>query len=256
MIRPWFWIAFGAHILALHLPILPAAKSSQSVRPTQPETIKIPLSSIALPKAPDPIHSPSAVPRSPEVVLAVQPSGTAFELPLPVKSRLPVPVASPLPQPQLTVQAVVSPVPSPVLSPVLSPVPSPVLSPVPAFSPVPSPVSTPMPSPTPAASPQPWGNFPQVKGAQSGCHNSSDCWQTSDTQWRSIATNLLQTLKAQGYSVDELPLDNDTGRRIYLVSKSEENPYYLNLISTSQGTVYFLTERPMAAEAMNQVAGF
>jgi hypothetical protein len=94
-----------------------------------------------------------------------------------------------------------------------------------------------------------------VEGAQVGCHSSESCWQTSNTQWRSLATNLRETLQTQGYSLEEVPLDNDTGRRIYRVSKPDETPYYLNLISTQEGTVYFLTAQPMTPEALNQVAG-
>jgi hypothetical protein len=94
-----------------------------------------------------------------------------------------------------------------------------------------------------------------VEGAQAGCHASESCWQTADTQWRSLATSLRQTLQMQGYSLEELPLDEDTGRRIYRVSKPNEIPYYLNLVSTREGTVYFLTEQPMTAEALNQVSG-
>jgi hypothetical protein len=66
---------------------------------------------------------------------------------------------------------------------------------------------------------------------------------------------LHEDLLAQGYELTELPLDNDTGRKVYQVAKAGEVQYYLALISTFDGgTVYLLTEEPMTTAEMDAIA--
>jgi len=93
--------------------------------------------------------------------------------------------------------------------------------------------------------------FPQVEGSQAGCNGLLGCWQTPETQWRDVSSNLEQRLEAQGYEVEALDLEDDTGRRVYEVSKDGETKYYLNLLSTKQGTVYLLTKEQLTLEELN-----
>jgi hypothetical protein len=86
---------------------------------------------------------------------------------------------------------------------------------------------------------------------QPGCNNSLSCWQTAETQWRSVSENLKQNLEAQGYVVEKLELADDTGRSAYQVSKDGETKYYLNLLSTKQGTVYLLTKEQLTPEELD-----
>ena len=96
--------------------------------------------------------------------------------------------------------------------------------------------------------------FPQVEGSQAGCNGLLGCWQTPETQWRDVSSNLEQRLEAQGYEVEALDLEDDTGRRVYQVSKAGALKYYLNVLSTERGTVYRISQEPLTREELNQAA--
>jgi len=98
-------------------------------------------------------------------------------------------------------------------------------------------------------------NFPHATTTQA-CDQVEQCWRSPDSQWRGLAQTLEADLAAQGYELTEMPLDDETGRRIYEVSKESEVVYYLNVISTLEGTVYRVTEQPLTADEMNAIAGF
>jgi N-dimethylarginine dimethylaminohydrolase len=93
--------------------------------------------------------------------------------------------------------------------------------------------------------------FPQIEGAQAGCNGLLDCWKTPETQWRDVSSNLEQKLEAKGYDVKALDLEDDTGRRVYEVSKDGEIKYYLNVLSTERGTVYRISQQPLTREELN-----
>jgi N-dimethylarginine dimethylaminohydrolase len=96
--------------------------------------------------------------------------------------------------------------------------------------------------------------FPHFEGVQAGCNGLLDCWKTPETQWRDVSSNLEQNLEAQGYEVKPLDLEDDTGRRVYEVSKEGEIKYYLNVLSTQRGTVYKISREPLTREELNQAA--
>ncbi|OLP15731.1 hypothetical protein BST81_24745 [Leptolyngbya sp. 'hensonii'] len=81
------------------------------------------------------------------------------------------------------------------------------------------------------------------------------CWQVEDTQWRSIAGNLKQRLRDQGMELAELDLEDDTGLRVYEVSKDGKLQYYLNLLSTDRGTIYVLNPRQMSRAELESAIG-
>ncbi len=66
---------------------------------------------------------------------------------------------------------------------------------------------------------------------------------------------LEQDLQSRGYMIDQLELADDTGIRVYAVSKAGEIAYYLNLLSTFEGTVYIVSEQPMTREELNAMVG-
>jgi hypothetical protein len=80
------------------------------------------------------------------------------------------------------------------------------------------------------------------------------CWQTAETQWRSVSTDLKQNLENKGYVVQQLDLEDDTGIRVYEVSKDGKMQYYLNLLSTEKGTVYLLAQKPLTREELRTAA--
>jgi hypothetical protein len=80
------------------------------------------------------------------------------------------------------------------------------------------------------------------------------CWQTAETQWRSVSTDLEQKLVNKGYALKPLDLEDDTGLRVYEVSKDGKRQYYLNLLSTEKGTVYLMAEKPLTREELTTAA--
>jgi hypothetical protein len=80
------------------------------------------------------------------------------------------------------------------------------------------------------------------------------CWQTAETQWRSVSTDLKQNLENKGYVVQQLDLEDDTGIRVYEVSKDGKRQYYLNLLSTGKGTVYLMAEKPLTRAELTTAA--
>jgi hypothetical protein len=56
-------------------------------------------------------------------------------------------------------------------------------------------------------------------------------------------------LEALGYSLSNVTgevLGVDTGVRVYTVSKADQQPYYLNLVSSGGGLLYTMTEQPIS----------
>lgn len=227
--RPWLLTAVGLHAVVLTLPLVPDASKepeleSVTIVELPPEVTAIP----PLPLTPAPLPPPSS----------------------PVISQ---PIISPAP-------AVVPPAAAPVPTPVPV-IPTAVQSPLPVESnPLLTPTPTPIPSPTPPPVEEaiPYADFPHALNAQ-GCDGVENCWQTSDTQWRSIATSLQQSLQDQGYNLQDITeqrLGEITGKRIYEVSREGDSPYYLNLISTlDRGTVYRMTDTPLSLAEMEAIAG-
>ncbi|NEQ28103.1 MAG: hypothetical protein F6K28_55770 [Microcoleus sp. SIO2G3] len=249
LIRPMWFLSIGLHGLLLLIPIPPQPEPEPASNPKK-KAVKV----TQLPPPPSP---PSPQP-SPSLQLPKPSPRMQPTLPPPVK---------PFPRlrqtPPLIVQRsprVQPPQPSPVVEQSTpTPTPStPVTSSAPTPSSTPTPLATPSPSPTPSAEPtpspspdEPFADFPHVDGVQPGCNNSLSCWQTTETQWRTVSENLKQNLEAQGYVVKKLELADDTGRTAYQVSKDGETKYYLNLLSTKQGTVYLLTKEQLTPEELN-----
>lgn len=230
-LRPWLLVSVALHAAVFVAPLLPSPPPSL---PEPEDTVNL------APRPPLPSTSPAPRP----TVTASRPS-PAVTVPVPQPSARPVlpprasPRVAPPPPPKAAAPAVLA-----------SPVPTPVPSPSPVLSPAPLPVIA-----SPASEPpSPYATFPHVEGTTAGCGGQENCWQSADTQWRSLARTLEQDLQNQGYSATQLDLETDTGVRVYRVAKAGEPEYYLNLISTFQGTVYLISEQPMTAAEIRQAA--
>lgn len=235
-LRPWLLLSVTLHAAIFVAPLLPSPPPlpepedtvGLAPKPPSPSTSPLPLPTVT---ASTP--APGPVPQSPPSRRVLPP-----QAPLVVARSTPPKTAAPA----VTLSSPASPSPSP--SPAAT-----VASP----SPLPS---TPLPvaaSPT-SEPPSPYATFPHLESTTAGCGDRENCWQSADTQWRSLARTLEQNLQNQGYSLTQLDLETDTGVRVYRVAKAGEPEYYLNLISTFQGTVYLISEQLMTAVEIRQAA--
>lgn len=246
----WFWVSVTLHGLILFLPLWPTSSP-----PNQDDEIVV--DEINLTSLPPTDMEPSPPPLPPPPTLPVPTPAPPLA---PSLSTLPPP--SPVTVPSTPVQSpVVSPSPPPMPAtpqeeePDLLPEPDP--TPTPAPTPV-IPVPTPIPTavPTSEVFPEPMANFPHLEGAEPGCDGLEQCWQIPDSHWRGIAQTLQTSLLRQGYALNELELENDTGRRVYEVIQDGEIVYYLTLVSTFEETIYRLTADPMTTAEIDELAGF
>lgn len=241
LFKPWFLVALGLHIIALSIPLPPEPETNRL------STEDLSVDGVRLVSLPSPPSRPSASPANsvPASTLATPAPSTAPKATAPdiAPSLAPQPLTSPSPQPQIGSEFITA-LPE-------APTPQP---PAPSPETLASPSSESQPTPTPHLTPPDQTiipvNFPHAVGSQPGCGGRDGCWQHESTQWRSIATTLKQDLENQGYTLTPLEIGSDTGMRIYQVSKMGEPPYYLNLLSTLQGTVYIVSEEPLTPEEL------
>jgi hypothetical protein len=243
LLRPWVIVSVGLHVVVL---LLPLPNRSTSELPLSEEPVRI----TQLPASPSPtVPSPVAVPSPP-----VPPSPTVQATPVAPRPTAPVtarpaapPPASPTPSPQ----ASPSPTPQASSSPP-APTPSPQAN-LDAGQPAPLPSVTASPAPSPEVATSFAAEIPHTAiGGEPGCGGQENCWQTQDTQWRSVARALEQELENQGYEVESQTDDEVPGFRVYEVSKNGETEY-LNLLSTLQGTFYVLADQPMTRDELEQL---
>lgn len=119
-----------------------------------------------------------------------------------------------------------------------------------ATDPEPEPIAEPIAEPEP----QPYADFPHFQGAQQADCGVETCW-TSPVEggWRGAARSIQDNLEAQGYRLSNITgevLSTETGVRIYRVAKDGEDPYYLNLVSVTEGIRYSLTPTPLSEEML------
>jgi hypothetical protein len=242
LLRPWVIVSAGLHVVVL---LLPLPNHSTAELPLSEEPVRI----TQLPASPAPVPSPVAVPSPP-----VAPSPTVQAAPAAPRPTAPVaarPAAPPPDSPPPSSQA--SPSPTPLAS---SSPPTPTPSPQANLdtgqpAPLPSVAAAPTPSPEVAASFA--AEIPHAAiGGEPGCGGQENCWQTQDTQWRSVARALEQELENQGYEVESQTDDEVPGFRVYEVSRNGETEY-LNMLSTLQGTFYVLADQPMTRDELEQL---
>lgn len=252
--QSWWMASLVLHSLVLLVPLL----SNKAAVVEQDDIVPLAPVSLTAPPKPSPVAAvilpPLSRPQDNQGAIAPPRLATVPPVVLPAAvTQAPPPAASPL-----------------VTRPVAALLPRPLVAPAAAVPPPPPP----LPSPTPAQAvpPSPPAEtktatetspestlvalvnaHPAVAGAQQGCAGRDDCWQTNNTQWREVATNLVQGLQTEGFEIEQLDLEQDTGVRVYRISKGEEPDYYLTLISTFQGTRYVMSQQPMTLDELNHV---
>ncbi|MBD0267650.1 MAG: hypothetical protein ICV77_05075 [Cyanobacteria bacterium Co-bin8] len=211
--------SLSLHGLLLKLPLAVLHPSSETENPVEPETVTETVAVTLLPPAPK--------------VEVIDPLPAALETPSPQTA----PPPSPAPRPT-------SPAP---VQPEL-PLPVEAVTELPSDPPPPSPADTP---------PDPYAGFPHLAGATAGCQDLSNCWRSEADSWRAAARTLQAQLESQGYELDDKTeeiLGEDTGVRIYAVTRDGSPAYYLNLVSVTGGILYTMTPEPMTADAIASIA--
>ncbi|MBD1910397.1 MULTISPECIES: hypothetical protein [unclassified Leptolyngbya] len=240
-LRPWLILSLVLHGLWMLLPMPSDPPPVLEVpEDEQVSLTDIPKVSRSLPASPPAL--PSSQP-SPMVSVAPSPEPVAAA-PIP-PSVAPVVAPSPMS-------------PAPAAPPTLStPSPSPT---TPAPSPV-APVSPVESSPLPEETPPPtaWATFPHPQGVAT-CDGVENCWMAPQSRWQQLFRDFEQSLQAEGYVLNDITeqrLSNTTGRRIFAVEKGNEPQYYLNMVSTPDGSTRYLnTEEPLSEAELDQLSGF
>jgi hypothetical protein len=226
-----FWylipVALGLHGLLLSAPI-----ALEEAPPEKPPTAPVKMQRLLRSKvAASPPLSSSPNPAAGKVAVLPKPiaslnpatkqviaSPPPISLPTPAPKQVavsPPPIASPAPTAQ-KVTASPPPIALPPITEQVTALPTP---------PVPS---------TPATPPQTPDVF-QIQGATS-CDNIKDCYASTDTNGRNVALALQAKLQAQGYTLQEIELEEDTGMKVYHLFKNGQPQDYLHIIWTDQGT--------------------
>lgn len=210
LIKPALLGSIGLHVLLLLAPIPDNAALETDSQPTESE-----VQVTRLPKQPA-TPQPSVTPAKPTPTPSPQ-----VVRPSPVQ---PAPIRPPAPRPL-----------PPVAKPQVAP------SATPAASPTPSPSPAPVPPPTiPFA-------VPLLTGTQTGCFGLGTCHEiTNGTNFRTAGQTLEQALQAQGYTVKLRDDLDETGRKVYELTKDNKTRY-LNVLSSDVGsTVYVVTPEPVS----------
>ena len=105
----------------------------------------------------------------------------------------------------------------------------------PPQSSAPQPIAPPVPPvPAPTVPPKTPDIF-QIQGT-TACDNVKDCYVSIETNGRSIAQTLEQTLRAQGYTLAPIELAEDTGMKVYHLFQNGQPKDYLHIIWSDKGT--------------------
>ncbi len=239
-LKPWLGglclaASLGAHGVLLGLPWSPSANETEdlaAIEEPPPMTMDVAVLPTRLaqaePEPPLPVARPAA---TRPAAVAVNPSTRAIP-------PSPQPVAEVIPAPA---------------EPLATAPESPVTEPI-STDPEPEPIAEPVTEPVTEPEPQPYADFPHFQGAQQADCGGETCW-TSPVEggWRGAAGSLQDNLEAQGYTLSNITgevLSTETGVRVYQVTKDGEDPYYLNLVSVTEGILYSLTPAPLTEDRL------
>jgi hypothetical protein len=217
LIKPALFGSIGLHILLLLAPIPDDTTLKTASQPIESE-----VQVTRLPEQP-PTPKPSVTPPQPTPIPSPQVVRPSPVQPVPIRPPAPRPLP-PIAKPQVT--------PAPTVTPAASPSPSP----------------TPAPVPPPAI---PFADVPLLTGTQTGCFGLGTCHEiTNGTNFRTAGQTLEQALQAQGYTVKLREDLDETGRKVYELTKDNKTRY-LNVLSSDVGsTVYVVTPEPVSLSAL------
>jgi hypothetical protein len=242
LLRPWVIVSVGLHVLFLLMPLPDRSSSELPISEEPIQITELPASTPPAAPPPLPVPSPTAPAPAPQSTPA---------MPAP-RSDAPPAASTPL-----------SPPPSPTPNP--PPVPQ-QAAPDPGDldhsdqsnqsdqsddSSLP-PDAMPDPDPTATSLVE---DFPHgAVGGEPGCGGQENCWQTGDSDWRSVARALERELTSEGYSVKSQTDEEILRYRVYEISKNGEVEY-LNLLADidGNGTFYVLADQPMSREELEQL---
>lgn len=176
-------------------------------------------------------------------------SVAVVNLPKPSPSSVPPPKPKPqsTPKVQPSLRAIAKPA---------TPTPQPPIQSQPQSFPQPSPSLSPSPSPSPSLSPSPPPtDILQITGAAPGCNGRAECWQLAESNGRTVAAKLEQHLEQQGFVLTQKELDQETGFRVYEVSKNGVKQYYLHMIWSDRGTAYVRDNNLLSHSQLSVITG-
>lgn len=107
-----------------------------------------------------------------------------------------------------------------------------------SLEPKPTPVSPA--KPTPAPSPDVF----QIQGTIA-CDGIKNCYASAETNGRLVSETLEQQLRDQGYTLQPIELDEDTGMKVYHLFQNGQPKDYLHIIWTDQGTRHLRLPQPV-----------
>jgi hypothetical protein len=111
----------------------------------------------------------------------------------------------------------------------------------------PKPQAAPPPSPrtasanTTASGANPWQDFPQYPGAETGCHNLQSCLQTADGLDK-VTAFFEKELDAKKYA-SKLTI-TEANRKVYQVARNGITQFLSVIEEAGKGTIYVLAEAP------------
>ncbi len=153
------------------------------------------------------------------------PSESRFREPVTVSSQEQIPEVSASPTPEL----------SEPLSPVVPP-------PMPAS---PESSSTPLEPELPISSSLPFSNFPHLATGEAGCFGLGNCRQINGGDFRQVSADLIEQLRIQDYAVRSRDDLEDSGIKVYEVTKDDVTQY-LSVLQPDLGvSVYVLASEPV-----------
>lgn len=223
LFRPTLMISVALHSLVLFIP-----RTSPDEQST--ETNEVFLDVVPLPESSVESNEDEILENMQAAEIARTPSDPqsqkrATSLPLDVQpdpSELPVPDFAELP-------SVVAP-PSPSVSPELS--------------------STPPEPELPPSLPLPFSNFPHLASGESGCFGLGNCRQINGGNFRQVSADLIEQLGMQGYDVRSRDDIEDSGIKVYEVSKDHVTQY-LSVLQPELGvSVYVLAAEPVTTSEL------
>lgn len=97
----------------------------------------------------------------------------------------------------------------------------------------------------------PFADLPLLTGSQTGCFGLGTCHEITDgTNFRTAGQTLEQALQAQGYTVKPREDLEETGRKVYELTKGNKTRY-LNVLSSDVGsTIYLVTPQPVSLDQL------
>lgn len=239
LIQPALFVSLLLHSLVLVTPIpkrltVDQATQEQASKPDQ--SVKVvqspPSSPLATPRA-------SVVP-TPKPVPVATPK-LSRPAPLSARSKTQIPSTRSAAQPALRPSSPSAARPQGVPSPSAPPPPAPLV-----VAAVPSPDLVPPPN-------LPFGDVPLLAGAEAGCYGIGTCYGLSGVDFRAAGQTLETQFEAQGYTVEAREDLEETGRKIYAITKNGKTRY-LNVMSNDlSNAVYVITPQPSSLEELQNI---